>query len=50
MTSLLSGHCLLKKTRLSPDLHLLKINKLLVRQGHLFVLMTNKEVNAPSAE
>lgn len=50
VTSLLSGRCLLKKPRHSPDLHLLKINKLLVRQGNLFVLMINKEVNAPNAE
>lgn len=50
VTSLLSGHCLLKKPRHSPDLHLLKINKLLVRQDNLFVLVTNKEVNVPNAE
>lgn len=50
VTSLLSSCCLLKKPRHSPDLHSLKINKLLVRQGNLFVLMTNKEVNVPNAE
>lgn len=50
VTSLFTGCCLLKKPRHTSDLHLLKINKLLVRQCNLFVLMINKKVNSLNNE
>lgn len=50
VTSLFNGSCLLKKPRHASDLHLLKINKLLVRQCNLFVLTINKKVNALNTE
>lgn len=50
VTSLFNSHCLLKKPRHTSDSHLLKINTLLVRQHNLFILMINKEANAPQTE